>query len=142
MINPNPLNTDLDGVSLARLAQGFLDYKKFQLQETVTVKASCICTFDIFLSPGDKLVAILIKDYRRSCGFNVIHHFSDVLKAFYSQIKQAIVISNQFSFPARSNAKELNIELLPRGDLVSIYRINQIPIPANENLAFSERSHP
>ncbi len=66
-------------------------------------------------------MGIMIKDWKRSCGVNVIIQAEELLRKSPIPLKGVIIISNQFSSAAENLAKRINIRLLTRGYIGSYY---------------------
>ncbi|MHA1975039.1 MAG: restriction endonuclease [Candidatus Hodarchaeales archaeon] len=74
-------------------------------------------------------IGIIIKDWSRSCGYNVILEAERLQEN--ATISKVMVVANQFSGTARELAEKLGIITLTRGELISIREIYR-----NETSAF------
>ncbi len=76
--------------------------------------------FDYILvnEQGKNAIGILIKDWNRSCGYQIILSAEKLQKE--SGIGKVVVVSNSFSEVARSWGKKLNIATLSDGEIGSI----------------------
>lgn len=127
---------NLGQISLQELARGFFMWKAFQVRESVLVQGNLQSyRFDFLLSrnsPSTPLqvadIGVKVIDWARTCGVNVILHFEQMLEDVQPAIPQGMVVSNRFSSSARSLATKAGITLLSRGELVSIYRNQQISV--------------
>jgi len=64
-------------------------------------------------------IGVLIKDWKRAVGVDIIIRAEQVMKAS-RYINKMLIISNVFSDPARSLAEKIGIFLLTRNDLLKI----------------------
>lgn len=65
---------------------------------------------------------MLIKDWARSCGYNVILEAERVQEL--TGLAKIMVVANRFSTTARELAKRIGIVTLTNGELVSIRKIH------------------
>ncbi|MFX0117665.1 MAG: restriction endonuclease [Candidatus Hodarchaeota archaeon] len=127
---------NLDQICLRDLARGFFEWKSFGVRESIPLQGNLgAYEFDFLLSqkedmPSDALAdfGVLVKDWARTCGVNVILQFEHIMKDMHPIIHQGMLIANQFSSSARALAEKAGVLLLSRGELISIYRTNQIPL--------------
>ena len=125
---------NLDGVSLRDLARKFFEWKSFVVHESESIQGKFNAhKFDFLVSqdkqPSPEILAdigVLVKDWARTCGINVILQFEQIVKDVRPAIRQGMLVGNQFSSSARSLAEKAGILLLSRGELISIYRTHQI----------------
>lgn len=130
------LNVDenFDHICLRDLARRFFEWKSFGVRETIPLQGnSGAYEFDFLLSQKDELPSdvlaefgVLVKDWARTCGVNVILQFEHIMEDVRPAVHQGMLIANQFSSSARALADKAGLLLLSRGELVSIYRTNQI----------------
>lgn len=66
-----------------------------------------------------KIIGVLVKDWKRSVGIDVILRAEDLLKVTPT-ISKVLIVSNLFSEPAQSLAERVGILLLTRLDLIRI----------------------
>ncbi|MHA1972030.1 MAG: restriction endonuclease [Candidatus Hodarchaeales archaeon] len=71
----------------------------------------------------DESIGVIIKDWRRSVGVDIIIRAEHVLKDNRSLAK-ILIVANHFSDPARFLAEKIGIFLLTRGDLIRILSLN------------------
>ncbi|MHA1228326.1 MAG: restriction endonuclease [Candidatus Hodarchaeales archaeon] len=74
-------------------------------------------------------IGIIVKDWSRSCGYNVILEAERLQEN--ATISKVMVVANQFSGTARELAEKLGIITLTKGELISIREIYR-----NETSAF------
>ncbi len=125
---------NLDQVSLRDLARGFFEWKSFGVKESIPLQGnSGAYEFDFLISQQGKSTpnsfaefGVLVKDWARTCGVNVILQFEHIVKDVHPAVHQGMLIANQFSSCARALAEKAGLLLLSRGELISIYRTNQI----------------
>ncbi|MFX0115022.1 MAG: restriction endonuclease [Candidatus Hodarchaeota archaeon] len=125
---------NLDHLGLRELARGFFEWKSFGVRESIPLQGnSGAYEFDFLLSQRGEQVSesladlgVLVKDWARTCGVNVILQFEHIMKDVSPAVHQGMLIANQFSSSARALAEKAGLLLLSRGELVSIYRTNQI----------------
>ncbi|MFW9916654.1 MAG: restriction endonuclease [Candidatus Thorarchaeota archaeon] len=119
-----------DHLSLQDLARRFFERLACEVRESVSVKGNCnFYEFDFLLSrkstAEDSLtIGVVVKDWARSCGINVIIDFEHVLKDMQSTIQRGLLVTNQVSSMARLLAQKAGILLLSRGELVSIFHMD------------------
>ncbi len=63
---------------------------------------------------------IVILDYGKSIGTDVINKYDRISKDLKMSVNKLILVSNDFSVPAKNMAEKANLFLLSRGELVSI----------------------
>ncbi len=127
----NQPKSDLNEVQLRDLIRTFFQWKSFSVQESVSIPGnSGNHEFDFLLSSGSESpqIGVLLKDWGRTCGVNVILQFEQVVKDARPNVHQGMLVANQFSSSARSLAEKAGILLLSRGELVSIFRNQRIEI--------------
>ncbi|MFW9777254.1 MAG: restriction endonuclease [Candidatus Heimdallarchaeota archaeon] len=75
----------------------------------------------MLIQNGDirETIGVMIKDWKRSVGIDVILRAEDLLK-MTPTITKVLIVSNLFSEPAQSLAKRVGILLLTRLDLIRI----------------------
>ncbi|MFW9854111.1 MAG: restriction endonuclease [Candidatus Thorarchaeota archaeon] len=75
----------------------------------------------MLIQNGDirETIGVMIKDWKRSVGIDVILRAEDLLKVTPT-ISKVLIVSNLFSEPAQSLAKRVGILLLTRLDLIRI----------------------
>ncbi|MFQ5976743.1 MAG: restriction endonuclease [Candidatus Heimdallarchaeota archaeon] len=118
-------------LKLRDLARRFFEWKGFSVRESVPVEGDHEdYEFDFLISNKEKAtlgdrtpVGVLMKDWARVCGVNVIIRCETIMNDVRNVVPQGLVVSNQFSVAARELAQKANILLLSRGELVSIFHI-------------------
>jgi hypothetical protein len=75
----------------------------------------------MLIQNGDirETIGVMIKDWKRSIGIDVILRAEDLLKVTPT-ISKVLIVSNLFSEPAQSLAKRVGILLMTRLDLIRI----------------------
>lgn len=129
MVIPNIEYEDrFTNMKLKEIALEFLDQNNFLFQENT--KSSGISgqeyTFQ-FLITGQKThstndnisTGIILKDYKKSVGSDGICQAERLLKDC-PEINKVVMISNEFSVPARNLARRCGVPLISRGELISM----------------------
>ncbi|NHJ40748.1 restriction endonuclease [Candidatus Hodarchaeum mangrovi] len=124
---------------LSELVQDFLNFRNFDFQSNVTVigKNDRELSFS-YLVDGSRdnrtdfsgKIGVVVKDWSRSCGYNVIIE-AERLQENAPNLSKIMVVANQFSGTARELADKLGILTLTKGELISIREIYK-----NETSAF------
>ncbi|MHA2223936.1 MAG: restriction endonuclease [Candidatus Hodarchaeales archaeon] len=98
------------------------DFKRFKIVKNATIRGihDKEYFYDYILVNKEEFhtIGILIKDWKRSCGYQNILRAEKSLKG--SGLSKIMVISNTFSEVARTWAKKLNIITLSDGEIGSI----------------------
>jgi hypothetical protein len=131
----HPFSFDLDPLDhfrLRELARGYFERKEFKIRETVTVLGTYgAYEFDFILSQPpdqDPDVSVIVKDWARNCGSNVVLQFEQILQDLQLTNQQGMLIGNKFSLSARAAAETAGLLLLSREELVAFYRTNNIQL--------------
>jgi hypothetical protein len=76
---------------------------------------------DLIIQNGDgnEGIGVIIKDWKRAVGVDIIIRSEQIMKASRS-ITKMLIVSNFFSDPARSLAEKIGIFLFTRSDLLRI----------------------
>lgn len=124
---------------LSELVRDFLNFRNFDFQSNVTVigKNDRELSFS-YLVDGSRdnrtdfsgKIGVVVKDWSRSCGYNVIIE-AERLQENAPSLSKIMVVANQFSGTARELADKLGILTLTKGELISIREIYK-----NETSAF------
>ena len=125
---------------LTTLVRDFLDFRNFDFQSNVTIigKNDRELSFSYLVDGSrDKTnfsgkIGVLVKDWSRSCGYNVIIE-AERLQENAPTLSKVMVVANQFSGTARELAEKLGILTLTKGELISIREIYK-----NESSAFDD----
>ena len=125
--------TPLKKASLEGISRKFFQIKGFTTREQVRLrgKSGQNHDFNMLLSQsGDKEknsenledigYGVLIKDWKRSIGVNVIIKFDQMIED--SGLEGGIIVGNDFSANAQNFAKKCGIVSYSRGELVSLLR--------------------
>jgi hypothetical protein len=112
---------------LQQLALEFLEKKNFLIEKDKTLVGltgqDYKVSFHIMGKMGSEerfSTAIVVLDYGKSIGTDVINKYDRVCKDLKMSINKLILVSNDFSVPAKNMAEKANLFLLSRGELVSI----------------------
>ncbi|MHA2227135.1 MAG: restriction endonuclease [Candidatus Hodarchaeales archaeon] len=115
-------------LELERLVEDFLAFRKFDFERNVIIRSrnekQIKFSYLIHGSSTEKntdlgiKIGVIVKDHKRSCGYNVILEAERLQEA--TGLGKVMVIANQFSSTARELAKRLEILTLTNGELVSI----------------------
>lgn len=125
--------TPLKKASLEGISRKFFQIKGFTTREKIRLrgKSGQNHDFNMLLSQsGDKEknaenledigYGVLIKDWKRSIGVNVIIKFDQMIED--SGLEGGIIVGNDFSANAQNFAKKCGIVSYSRGELVSLLR--------------------
>ena len=74
-------------------------------------------------------IGIIVKDWARSCGYNVILE-AERLQANTPGLAKIMVVANRFSATARELAEKLGILTLTNGELISIRSMYKQQFPS------------
>lgn len=123
----------LKEASLESITRKFFQVKGFIIREKVRLrgKSSQNHEFNMLLSqsgdkgsnagnPEDIGYGVLIKDWKRSIGVNVIIKFDQMIEDV--GLEGGIIVGNDFSANAQNFAKKCGIVSYSRGELVSLLR--------------------
>ncbi|MFQ5977910.1 MAG: hypothetical protein ACE5OZ_07275 [Candidatus Heimdallarchaeota archaeon] len=94
---------NLDNLSLRDLARGFFEWRTFKVRESVSVEGyQSYYIFDFLLSNREKAtlgdqttLGVLMKDWRRPCGVDVIIRCEAIVKDVRDVVQQGLVVANQ-----------------------------------------------
>lgn len=112
---------------LQQLALEFLEKKNFIIEKDKTLIGLTGEEYEVSFHIMGKLgseekfsTAIIVLDYGKSIGTDVINKYDRITKDLRMSINKLILVSNDFSVPAKNMAEKANLFLLSRGELVSI----------------------
>ncbi|MFX0170699.1 MAG: restriction endonuclease [Candidatus Hodarchaeota archaeon] len=114
-------------MELNRLVKDFLAFREFMFDENVVLRgindkkvefSYLIHTSKNDIDIGGK-IGVIVKDWARSCGYNVILE-AERLQTNTPGLAKIMVVANRFSATARELAEKLGILTLTNGELVSI----------------------
>ena len=112
---------------LQQLALEFLEKKNFLIEKDKELTGISgqdhILSFYISGKIGSQekfASGIVILDYGKSIGTDVINKYDRISKDLKMSVNKLILVSNDFSVPAKNMAEKANLFLLSRGELVSI----------------------
>ena len=115
-------------MKLKEIALEFLDQNNFLFQENTKSSGISGQKYQFqFLITGQKKHAgkdnistgIILKDYKKSVGSDGICQAERLLKDC-PDINKIVMISNEFSVPARNLARRCGVPLISRGELISM----------------------
>ncbi len=84
------------------------------------VKKRGLLSFILFINETGERWGVLIKDWRRSIGSDLIIRFKRVIEGL--QLSSGIIIGNRISELAKEKAKRYHFLTLTRGEIVSFLR--------------------
>ncbi|MFX0212121.1 MAG: restriction endonuclease [Candidatus Hodarchaeota archaeon] len=114
-------------MELNRLVKDFLSFREFLFDENVILRGindkKVEFSYLIHASKNDidigGKIGVIVKDWARSCGYNVILE-AERLQTNTPGLAKIMVVANRFSATARELAEKLGILTLTNGELVSI----------------------
>ena len=125
--------TPLKKASLEGISRKFFQIKGFSIREKVRLRGKSGQNHDFHMllsqredkernagNPEDIGYGVLIKDWKRSIGVNVIIKFDQMIEE--SGLEGGIIVGNDFSANAQNFAKKCGIVSYSRGELVSLLR--------------------
>ena len=116
-------------MKLKELAIEFLERHNFNYNEnkSTTGKSKLDQKIDFIITgqKGKELedsvkTGLIVKDYRKSTGADTICQIERLLKDLAPDIKQIILLANEFSVPARNLAERCGVPTISRGELISM----------------------
>ena len=114
-------------MNLRELAVCFLEKHDFKYHDTKMIEFENGLEQKIdFIITGQKnteldsvKTGLIVKDYKKSTGSDTICQIERLLKDL-PQINQIILLSNEFSVPARNLAERCGVPTISRGELISM----------------------
>ncbi|MFW9854235.1 MAG: restriction endonuclease [Candidatus Thorarchaeota archaeon] len=122
-------------LDLTKLTRDFLKFREFDFVEDqhITGKNEKPIRLSFLINGTNNpsisgevgKIGVLVKDWARSCGYNVILEAERVQEL--TGLAKVMVVANRFSATARELAKRIGIVTLTNGELVSIRKIHFSP---------------
>jgi hypothetical protein len=126
------MENSLTRESLHKQVQYFLQFRGYEIHEQVTLSGKFNQEYNfnyIFWlknnSDKNSYTGVIIKDWKRSCGFDIILQAERILNEV-TGITRIMVIAHRFSGPAKALADRIGIITLTSGELVSIFKTYNI----------------
>ena len=126
------MENPLTKMSLHKQVQCFLKFRGYEIHEQVTLSGKFNQEYNLDYIFWDKnssnqnsCTGVFIKDWKRSCGFDIILQAERILKEV-AGLSQIMVIAHRFSGAAQALADRIGIITLTSGELVSIFKTYNI----------------
>lgn len=123
--------------SLKKMVLDLLEFRECEFQEDVKIQGRHGQKFKlnyVFRNSNSGIsstVGIIIKDWKRSCGYNCILEAERVQKDTLG-LNKIMIVANRFSDTAKDLADRLKIITLTSGELNSIFNIYNVKRDDNE----------
>ncbi|MFX0181464.1 MAG: hypothetical protein ACFE95_00175 [Candidatus Hodarchaeota archaeon] len=126
------MKNSLTKMSLHKQVQYFLQFRGYEIHEQVILQGKFNQEYNfnyVFWvensSNENSCIGVIIKDWKRSCGFDIILQAERILNEV-TGITRIMVIAHRFSGAAQTLADRIGIITLTSGELVSIFRTYKI----------------
>ncbi len=103
--------------SLINLSIEYFQQKGYEVEHNITLEgfSGLLYTFDLLIKKGQEKRPVLIKDWKRTVGVNMIINADKASET--THLSRPIIISNKFSDHAKSYSNKRRITLLTKEDL-------------------------
>ncbi|MHA2238121.1 MAG: restriction endonuclease [Candidatus Hodarchaeales archaeon] len=113
------MKTEMELLSLKELTTQYCQLRGFKFDQNTSRASTRRWDYVIQNGADPEGIGIIIKDWKRAVGVDIIIRAEQLMKAS-RYISKVLLVSNHFSDPARSLAEKIGIMLLTKMDIIDI----------------------